>query len=364
MFKSAVDQHEIVSFDIYDTAIVRPYLEPSDVFLHVEHILNVPGYARERDLAEKNARARCRDEEIDADAIAGQMDAKYRQAFEYELEFEKQIARCNASVHELYEYALKQGKRVVFVSDMYLPEANVRHVLSVNGYSEYERLYLSSKHKKRKSTGALFRFMLDDLAMEPADVLHIGDNRRSDVQAPSALGITALECERPVERFLAQHPSLARMVQDMGKQAPPAQRLTLSLMAGLSAVLSTAKRPLGYWERFGALVAGPLLYGFTQWVHRFVREKGIRNVLFVARDGYTLIRIFEMLDSKGEFNARYVYLPRYVSETACFRTKFSFRTTKPCVSATRIRQRVGQRQRSESFTSSSLRIVRCFLKCP
>ena len=34
--KSKIDSYDIISFDIFDTLLLRPYVKPTDLFLHIE----------------------------------------------------------------------------------------------------------------------------------------------------------------------------------------------------------------------------------------------------------------------------------------------------------------------------------------
>lgn len=47
-----VDKVSIVSFDIFDTLLLRPYMKPEDLFLHLEKIYDCPGFSEQRKNAE------------------------------------------------------------------------------------------------------------------------------------------------------------------------------------------------------------------------------------------------------------------------------------------------------------------------
>ena len=51
-----VRQFDVVSFDIFDTLLLRPLLTPSDLFLKIELDEKVVGFARDRICAEGKAR--------------------------------------------------------------------------------------------------------------------------------------------------------------------------------------------------------------------------------------------------------------------------------------------------------------------
>ena len=76
----------------------------------------------------------------------------------------------------VYEYALLKGKRIIIVSDMFLPKSFIERILVKNGYDKYEKLYLSSEYKKIKFTGSLFKIVLAELEVKPSQILHVTIN--------------------------------------------------------------------------------------------------------------------------------------------------------------------------------------------
>ena len=67
-----------------------------------------------------------------------------------------------------------------------------------------------------------------------------------------------------------------------------------------------------YWEQFGYRIGGPVCYGFTKWILNEVTSKkeNISDIIFVARDGYLLQKILELLPHSGKIKSHYVYAPR------------------------------------------------------
>jgi len=55
-YKRYIDAAKIISFDIFDTLLLRPYQHPSDVFLHLSVLYNTPAFYESRISAESNAR--------------------------------------------------------------------------------------------------------------------------------------------------------------------------------------------------------------------------------------------------------------------------------------------------------------------
>jgi len=72
-----------------------------------------------------------------------------------------------------------------------------------------------------------------------------------------------------------------------------------------------------YWHRIGCLLGGVLGAGYIYWIRNRVEQLGADRVMFIARDGYSLQKIYAAF-FKAE-NTSYVYAPRSVavSTDAC-----------------------------------------------
>ena len=197
---------EYVSLDIFDTILRRRCYKPSDVFSIVakrvsnlvsSFILSDEEYRLLRLDAESKARRKAPSEEIEFDDIFRQLpfnDEIKSLLKDTELEVERELLFADPVMKQvLINLQQHTDAKFVLTSDMYLPESFIKSVLD-KLYPEfkYERLFLSSSVKKTKTTGNLFLHVLDYLKIKPEQLLHIGDNSRSDVKTPQRLGINTL----------------------------------------------------------------------------------------------------------------------------------------------------------------------------
>lgn len=53
-----------------------------------------------------------------------------------------------------------------------------------------------------------------------------------------------------------------------------------------------------FWRQVGYEVAGPLYYGFANWIFHQCRDLGINRIYFLARDGQNLCEVFKTLSEK------------------------------------------------------------------
>ena len=162
--KSQIDKHDIISFDIFDTLLLRPYVKPTDLFFHLERLENVDGFHNARIEAERQARKTHSDlEDITIDEIYDEIADKYKPLKQKEMDLERQVLQPNPEMKEVFGYAKEQNKRIIIVSDMYLSSDFLKSVLEEKGFIGFEKLYVSSKYGKLKYSGNLFKEVLNNL---------------------------------------------------------------------------------------------------------------------------------------------------------------------------------------------------------
>lgn len=177
-------QYDIVSFDIFDTLLTRPYEKPTDLFVELEHRFHMPGFAQERICAEKNAREKySAQEEITMKQIYEMIKSDYRIMEKREMEMEREVLKARKDLKELYEEAIRQNKRIIIISDMYMSKNILEQILREKTYGKFEKIYVSSEIGYTKASGRMFEYVLEDIGCKAEQVLHIGDNLWSDGNA-------------------------------------------------------------------------------------------------------------------------------------------------------------------------------------
>ena len=302
-------KHSIISFDIFDTLLLRPFAKPTDLFFYMEDTLNRPGFAQHRVSAENKLRKELPIgiEEIELKDIYREMPA-YSDLMEKELETELSLLYPNVTMKAIFEEAVKLGKKIIIVSDMYLPEEFIAKLLAKNGYNEYAKLYVSSTWKKEKWSGNLFRCVLDDLKVAPREILHIGDNRTSDIDAAKAMGINAYHITKVIDMYFNERPYRKNYKDSNWQISAQTMQIADRSRKGFNS----------YWEKFGYEFGGPVCYSYAKWLSDTVEKKypETSDVIFVARDGYLLKKVFDVLPRSQEIKSHYIYAPR-ATNLAC-----------------------------------------------
>src|SRR5215469_11084197 len=215
------------SFDVFDTCVSRHLAYPRDLFYALGMELSPPGLSQgERDaFAERFRRLRIRAEKRAYRSAWPREGATLSDIYRHfkapaglslpnpeilaaEVELERRSIYAVPEILGELERLRSQGKRLMFVSDMYLPAAILSPLLADLGIKRAdENLYVSCDIGLNKHSGRLYTHVLKAENLEPADVLHMGDNAWADVRMPETLGIAARRFQSatltPHERAIA-----------------------------------------------------------------------------------------------------------------------------------------------------------------
>lgn len=292
-------KHECVSFDIFDTLVKRYVSLPTDVFDIVELRYNnthgtsnekINGFKELRVQAELKARKNII-EEVSIDEIYNFMkfdSAIAEELKKLELKTEYEICIPNKPIVNLFNECIKNGKKVIITSDMYLPEGIVRDILNHCGIIGYARLYLSSSMKKTKKTGTLFRYILDKENLEPCQLVHIGDTLISDFFRPKMIGIHIIMISR---------------TKSKGNDTN-----YLSLLNNIIDYKCQSKED--YFKYMGYRCLGPLLWGYTHWLIKNFQKEDINKIYFLARDGFIMKKAFDIINKNENLKSYYLEVSR------------------------------------------------------
>ena len=327
--------YETISFDIFDTAILRLTQRPKDVFDHCQEEVrqwlddSVFPFTELRMQAERVARANAaRDynfqdvtlEEIYAlFAHVTALDAKtVARIKELELATEERFCYANPRVLELYRKCRSRGLRTLFISDTYLPLAYLQSLLASRGFAD-PVIYASSECRKTKHVGSLFTHMVADSGARRARILHIGDNVYSDYHKAR---------EKRIESVLIADEAACRFatVRRDHEDDRAKDSLFASTCIGLARKRTVSlgrneSQPDRLWLSLGYEIAGPICCAYLRWLFTAASERGIRRLYFLARDGHLLYDAFKLMKDRGNvpLEATYTYSSRRLFYLAAIR---------------------------------------------
>lgn len=341
VFKSIaqrVDEAEVISFDMFDTLVVRDLANPNDLFdimgPKVEQITR--GKIRSTDFRKIREEARgmvtsppCGEEVSLAKrygAIAKRAHLsplQMNEIMDYEVDLETSLLRARPFVKRIYEYASSMRKRCIVVSDTFFSGEILGKILRSSGYMDFEFVWSSTDTGLLKHTGHIYPLVIKRLNIEPAKILHIGDSVHSDIEMAKRHGISTLHLPRPVDAFNAK--------TGLGKAFRFANSRTSSVITGLVSN-KLMDNPLcfnypshsgGDRYLFGYSMIAPILYGFVAWILKKLATETVDKIYFLARDGGIVKTCYDIL-SKDLDNApksEYLYVSRRALSVPTIRTE-------------------------------------------
>ncbi len=315
--KELINQHDVISFDLFDTLLLRPYTEPVDLFEHLGQLNKIPSFKQKRIEAELKAREILhKQEDITIDDIYEHIDVNFKHLKNEEVELESNILIKNPEMFEVYNYAIEQGKKILFISDMYLHIETLKKILGKNDYHTYNQLYVSSYTKKGKYTGNLYKQVLEEQKLIPSQVLHIGDNYASDVEQAKKCGITGFHYPKVIDRFkeLCNKNKDYKLIEFINNYTSPGASALIMQMA-IDFTLNGKTWKENYWELIGKYYGGPIAYAYSCFIKKAIIEDGISEVAFIARDGYSLKKVFDLIKNES-VKTHYIYSPRIFTEVS------------------------------------------------
>ena len=192
-------QYDVISFDIFDTLIFRPFSEPGDLFYFLSLKLGMPDFKQIRMKQESLARQDCYKQkghyEVTFQEIWNRIERETgksaEEGMQMEQELEQQFCYANPFMKEVFQALQKQGKEIIVTSDMYLPEGFLHQLLEQNGFTCIKKIYVSCEYGVGKYNGGLYQRIREDFG-DTVSIIHIGDNEYSDGRQAKKNGINSV----------------------------------------------------------------------------------------------------------------------------------------------------------------------------
>lgn len=295
---------DIISFDIFDTLLFRPFSDPTDLFLLVGEKLGIMNFREIRKMEEKTARkisyAQKSHYEVSMKEIYRQIESELglpaEKGMEAELDAEYELCFANPFMLEVYQKLLQSGKKIIITSDMYLPKVFLEKLLEKNGFKGYEKLYVSNEYGKSKANGTLYAMIAEEYPTGTA-FLHIGDNVHSDLRNAGRAGWKALHYPNVNECGKGSRP------YDMSALVGGAYRGIVN-----SSLYQQPGRAFTSAYEYGYIYGGLFVLGYCNFIHEYCTLHEIDKILFLSRDGFTLKKVYDFLYPQQR--TEYVYWSR------------------------------------------------------
>ncbi|MDE6738369.1 MAG: hypothetical protein K2K07_04690 [Lachnospiraceae bacterium] len=296
--------YDIISFDIFDTLIFRPFAQPTDLFFLVGEEFDSLDFKNVRIWAEWDARAKCKKRDGHTEVglkdiwqnLAKETGLSAEEGMEREQEIEQKLCYANPFMLEVWKRLQSMNKKMIVVSDMYLPKDCIVKILEGARYTGIEKIYVSNEYHKSKADGSLYREVMKDWCANGLSIVHIGDNPHSDRDMARRSGMDVLSYQNINKNVLLYRPT------DMSSIVGSAYRAIVSghLYNGLDSY--------GMDYEYGFIYGGLFAVGYCSFIHKYYKQHGLDKVLFLSRDGDILKQVYNFL--YPEDSTDYVYWSR------------------------------------------------------
>ena len=304
-YKKKLDKYEYISFDIFETLIRRDVKFPKDIFDLVEISYNkktnkiIQDFRINRINSEISARKNSKAEEVTLNDIYDELKNYYKsdeikKLKEEEINIELELCHFNKDIEEIYKYCIENNKKIVITSDMYLEEDIIKKILNNNNI-KYNKLYLSSTLNKTKRTGSLYRYVLEDLNINNNQIIHIGDNLKSDIKMSKKLGIDSIKINY---KNKLKYYNIDNVLEND----------RFDYIELNSFINNNLKDNNSYFFNMGYETFGPLLFAYVDWLKENITKKHYDSICFLARDGFIMKKAFEIIEK--DIKAKYIYASR------------------------------------------------------
>ncbi|CAD7735802.1 hypothetical protein LMG31886_36670 [Xanthomonas hydrangeae] len=304
-------QARLVSLDIFDTLVVRPFLFPAGARAYLAHLVackfGVENFLELRELAEAKARHQ-RGTDVDLSSIyntlSGLPDAAglpigALQALEVALE--ARLLQPRRAVIAAATQLQQRGTRLVALSDMYLDSTLLQQILPPEASALPAAWYVSCETGWRKDADSAWKKVPDIEKIDTSQWLHVGDNEHGDIQRPQMHKLlTPVHVLRP-SALLDVVPALRPLRPPLGAATRWQDQLWLGLLANRFADLADRQpetlMPLPTLSpaSLGYVVIGPLIFDYLAWLVRMAKQTDIETILFLSREGYLLEQAFQLV---------------------------------------------------------------------
>ena len=302
-------KYDVISFDVFDTCIFRPFAKPADIFYLLEAQNGVINFSELRQKAEAMARQKTSKPNFEID-IYDIYEEVSRSCFlqkeyaEKEIALEKEICYANPYILEIFNLLKKKKKTIVVTSDMYLPSKVIKAILEKNGFIGIDKIFVSCEQGYNKASGVLFEIVKKEYP-NARTFAHIGDNEESDIKGAQKAGVEGYYYEN---------------CNDFGSKFRPA-----TLISPVSQMYKGVVNNYLYngtcqdsaRESFSFLYAGPIVVGYCEYINEFMKNHNLDKILFVARDMNIFYKMYNKFYKK--YDNEYVITSRFALQECLYK---------------------------------------------
>ena len=296
--RAKIQNYELVSFDVFDTLIMRKfYLQTFVFFLVVNNFQEELGDAFSFVEVRKKAAGLLDHATIDEIYDEIEKTEKWgaglkEKVKQYEVATEKRMILPRRDMVALYQ-EMKDTKEIFLISDMYLPGDILADILSGCGIDvQRQNILVSCDLKRTKEDGTLWKYYRDHI-VKGRRAIHIGDDEKADGEQPQQYGIdsyTVWNANKMLQKSSIRgvETNINTLYASFCAGSISAKMLNspFSVCGTNGKITFTTEQEAGY------CLLGSLSYVFCRWLLRLAKEKKVKQLAFLSREGYLLTKLF------------------------------------------------------------------------
>jgi len=327
--KTKIEAADVISFDLFDTLVMRRTLYPSDVAEYAGCRLREKGICSS-DFIEDFSRKRLQSEKelsrksvpslieiyqnmLDSLDSIEHITAQELAEIEWKIDFELIVPR--REVCDIFKETICRGKKVYVVSDTYYNQIQLEQILEKCGIREYAGI-LSSSVCGTSKTQMLYRVLKDCAKAER--YFHIGDDITADIESATRFGIDAFKVYSGLDMFEnVGELGLSKFTEHLIDRLKIGMFISRIFNSPFQFEKKDRHIEISDAYSIGYLLCAPMISDFVLWFSKCMQENSFDSIWFSARDGYLIKRMYAyLMDVLGREDESVYFL---ASRTAAIR---------------------------------------------
>lgn len=305
ILQNKIDTYDVISFDIFDTLLMRKTLQPKDIFSLVEERAtrekNIQcDFENNRILAEQNLLTSFIPNYLqiynELQFMTGISEDEKEYLMDLELQIESQMLIPRKEMVQVFDYAKSRNKKIYLISDMYLSSDWIENQLKKAGISGYDGLMISNEYSTSKGQNLFSIFIRK---VKNKKILHIGDSEAFDIMAAQRNGIDNFRILSAYDMLqISVYKEVLYEIADLTGRLQVGYFISRIFNSPFALFESEGKGKVQTGRDIGYIYMAPIVTDFILWFVNKIKYKKNARVLFSARDGYLIDKLYGILREK------------------------------------------------------------------
>lgn len=314
-----IEEYDVVSFDLFDTLVMRNTLFPTDVYEILEGRLKqqgvaIEGFAGKRLECEKHLAktgsltlTQIYQYMLKEYSVKG-VSAETLADMEWSVDLDLLVPRTEMC--ELASQIYRSGKEVYIVSDTYYTKEQLGYLL--NKFDVKVTDIFASCEFGTSKTQELFGCLRECLGQR--SYLHVGDDSVADVECAERFGLATYKICSGAELLEAVgYMGMWESVETLADRIKLGMFVAKVFNSPFQFETEECRIEVSTAHDIGYVFAAPIITDFVIWFDKMVQKYQLINVWMGARDGYLLKKLYDYL-KEGEASTYFL-----TSRTAAIR---------------------------------------------